>query len=85
MPTDFSEILVGVSSRALFDLEKVNEVFDKEGIEGFRKFQLEHEYGGSFKGQSFESLWCSYLLLRPRNPFRQFKPIRSFWKGTLQD
>lgn len=44
MPTDFSEILVvGVSSRALFDLEKENEVFDKEGIEGFRKFQLEHE------------------------------------------
>ena len=44
MGLDFSEILViGVSSRALFDLEKENEVFDKEGIEGFRKYQLEHE------------------------------------------
>lgn len=44
MPIDFSEILVvGVSTRALFNLEKENEVFDKEGIEGFRKYQLEHE------------------------------------------
>lgn len=44
MGLDFSEILVvGVSSRALFDLEKENEVFDKEGIQGFRKYQLEHE------------------------------------------
>ncbi len=37
MPTDLSEILViGVSTRALFDLEKENEVFEKEGIDGFR-------------------------------------------------
>lgn len=44
MGLDFSEILVvGVSSRALFDLEIENEVFDDEGIEGFRKYQLEHE------------------------------------------
>src|SRR5699024_4008185 len=44
MPVDLSEILViGVSTRALFNLEKENEVFDKEGIEGFRKYQLENE------------------------------------------
>tara|TARA_B110001450_G_scaffold178421_1_gene166683 strand:+ start:247 stop:1203 length:957 start_codon:yes stop_codon:yes gene_type:complete len=44
MAVDFSEILVvAVSSRALFDLEKENEIFDKENIEGFRKYQLEHE------------------------------------------
>jgi 5'-nucleotidase len=44
MPVDFSEILVvGVSSRALFNLEEENEVFQKEGIEAFRKFQLENE------------------------------------------
>lgn len=44
MPVDFSEILVvGVSSRALFNLEKENEIFNIEGISGFRKYQLEHE------------------------------------------
>ncbi|MGU9937941.1 5'-nucleotidase [Empedobacter brevis] len=44
MALDFSEILViGVSSRALFDLEKENEIFDSSGIEGYRKFQQENE------------------------------------------
>jgi len=44
MPVDFSDILViGVSSRALFDLEEENQIFEKEGIAGFRKFQLENE------------------------------------------
>ncbi len=44
MPVDFSEILVvGVSSRALFNLEKENEIFKEKGIIGFRQYQLEHE------------------------------------------
>lgn len=41
---DLSEILViGVSSRALFDLEGENALFDREGVEGFRRYQLAHE------------------------------------------
>ncbi len=44
MEFDFSEILViGVSSRALFDLEKENLIFEAEGIEGYRKYQQKHE------------------------------------------
>lgn len=44
MPLDISEILViGVSSRALFDLEEENKIFDKKGIEGYRKYQLKNE------------------------------------------
>ncbi|KAA6346350.1 5'-nucleotidase [termite gut metagenome] len=44
MPTDLSEILVvGVSSRALFDLEEENDIFKQEGIEGYRKYQQKHE------------------------------------------
>jgi 5'-nucleotidase len=44
MALDLSQILVvGVSSRSLFNLEKENEIFNKEGISGFRKYQLEHE------------------------------------------
>ncbi|MEI6950267.1 5'-nucleotidase [Paraflavisolibacter sp. H34] len=44
MPVDFSKILVvGVSSRALFDLEKENEIFKDEGISGYSAFQLQHE------------------------------------------
>jgi 5'-nucleotidase len=44
MPVNFSDILVvGVSSRALFNLEEENLVFQNEGIEAFRKYQLENE------------------------------------------
>lgn len=44
MAVNLSEILVvGVSTRALFDLEIENEVFENEGIEAFRKYQLENE------------------------------------------
>lgn len=44
MPVDLSECLViGVSTRSLFNLEKENEIFEKEGVEAFRKYQLEHE------------------------------------------
>lgn len=44
MPLDLSQILVvGVSSRSLFDLEEENKIFETEGIKGYRKYQLEHE------------------------------------------
>mgnify|MGYP001583084615 FL=1 len=44
MPTDLSKILViGVSSRALFDLEHGNDIFNKKGIEAYRKYQQENE------------------------------------------
>ncbi|HRP88652.1 MAG TPA: 5'-nucleotidase [Edaphocola sp.] len=36
-------LVIGVSSRALFDLEEENEIFEKEGIAGYRKYQEAHE------------------------------------------
>ncbi|WP_196892782.1 5'-nucleotidase [Aureivirga marina] len=54
MPVDFSDILViGVSSRALFDLEEENSVFEKEGIEGYRKYQQEKENDSLKPGTAF--------------------------------
>lgn len=54
MPLDFSEILVvGVSSRALFNLEKENEIFEKEGISGYRKYQQENEHALLETGTAF--------------------------------
>lgn len=54
MSVDFSQILVvGVSSRALFNLEKENEIFNTENIEGFRKYQLEHENELLTEGTAF--------------------------------
>lgn len=44
MPTDLSNVLViGVSSRALFDLEKENQIFEEQGIKGYRNYQQDNE------------------------------------------
>lgn len=54
MPLDLSQILVvGVSSRSLFNLERENEIFNNEGISGFRKYQLEHEEEALEPGTAF--------------------------------
>jgi 5'-nucleotidase len=38
-----NRLVIGVSSRALFDLKKENEIFEKEGIEAYRTYQINHE------------------------------------------
>lgn len=38
-----NRLVVGVSSRALFNLNKENEIFEKQGVEAYCKYQLEHE------------------------------------------
>ena len=44
MPYDLSNYLViGISSRALFDLSRENEIFENEGLEAYCHYQLEHE------------------------------------------
>ncbi len=44
MATDLSKTLViGISSRALFDLETENEIFEEQGLEAYRAYQIEHE------------------------------------------
>ena len=36
-------LTVGISSRALFDLEASNRVYDEQGLEAYRRYQIEHE------------------------------------------
>lgn len=36
-------LVIGVSSRALFDLTKENEIFEKEGVQAYCDYQREHE------------------------------------------
>ena len=37
------KLVVGISSRALFDLDEADEVFRREGLAAYRAFQREHE------------------------------------------
>jgi len=44
MPYQLSDkLVVGISSRALFDLDEADEVFRREGLAGYRRFQRQHE------------------------------------------
>ncbi len=54
MPLDLSRVLVvGISSRALFDLEKENRIFDEQGLEAYSEYQLQHEDDVLPKGTAF--------------------------------
>ena len=37
------KMVIGISSRALFDLTKENEIFEREGLESYCRYQVEHE------------------------------------------
>jgi 5'-nucleotidase len=36
-------LVVGISSRALFDLEEENQIFNEEGVDAYTNYQIEHE------------------------------------------
>ena len=46
-------LVVGISSRALFNLEKENEVFEKEGLDAYREYQIVHENDVLSPGSGF--------------------------------
>ena len=37
------KLVVGISSRALFDLEEENKIFEEQGLEAYSAYQLQHE------------------------------------------
>jgi len=47
------KLVIAISSRALFDLEEENAIFDKEGLESYYKHQLEHLDNPLTKGSGF--------------------------------
>lgn len=54
MSVSFDDYLVvGISSRALFNLEEENKVFEEEGLDAYRKYQIEHENDILMPGSGF--------------------------------
>lgn len=48
------KMVIGVSSRALFDLSAENEIFERDGLLAYQKYQLEHENDVLKPGPGFE-------------------------------
>ena len=47
------KVVIAISSRALFNLEEENSIFDREGLEAYYKYQLEHLDNPLSKGSAF--------------------------------
>ena len=48
-----SKLVIAVASRALFNLEKENEIYENEGLGSYIKYQIEHEADLLEKGTAF--------------------------------
>ncbi len=49
-----NKMVIGVSTRALFDLTLENDIFEREGVEAYRKYQIAHENDILKPGPGFE-------------------------------
>ncbi len=68
MPTDIShKLVVAIASRALFDLDESNQIFEREGIEAYAKYQIEHENEILNPGSAFY-LVQKFLRLNQHGP-----------------
>ena len=46
-------LVIGISSRALFDLEEENQIFEQQGLAVYEAYQIEHENDILAKGSAF--------------------------------
>lgn len=65
-----TQLILAISSRALFDLSASNQVFEKEGLEAYRRYQIAHEDEVLEPGEGFsfikKLLNINNLLNKPR-------------------
>mgnify|MGYP001039229943 FL=1 len=54
MPYDLSDkLVIGISSRALFDLEVENAIYDQQGVDAYAQYQRDHENDPLQPGTAF--------------------------------
>ena len=69
MPYDLTQpLVIGISSRALFNLEEENRIFEQQGIESYAAYQKEHENDILQKGPDFQLVKAFLRLNKPDEP-----------------
>ena len=48
-----SKLIIGISSRALFDLDESHEIYKKEGLKSYKDYQIENEDKTLGPGEAF--------------------------------
>lgn len=75
MPYDLSKpLVIGISSRALFNLEQENKIFEEQGVYAYEKYQVEHENEILQKGSAFQ-LVKAFLNLNNKSEERLVEVI----------
>ena len=60
-----NRLTVAISSRALFDLDEGNQIYEKEGIEAYRQYQCDNERVVLSPGPAF-NLVKKFLLINQK-------------------
>ena len=75
MPYDLKNpLVIGISSRALFDLETENRIFEEQGLKVYEEYQVRHERDVLAKGPAF-ALVEAFLELNALNENRLVEVI----------
>ncbi|MBE5787686.1 MAG: 5'-nucleotidase [Clostridiales bacterium] len=75
MMYDLTEpLVIGISSRALFDLEEENQIFETQGAEAFSAYQKDHENDVLRKGPAFH-LVEAFLRLNQLQPDKRLVEV----------
>ncbi len=57
-----NKLVVGISSRALFDLERENIIYEQEGLKAYSEYQIEHENDVLMPGTAFPLIKALHRL-----------------------
>lgn len=75
MPYDLTEpLVIGISSRALFNLERENEIFEQQGLSAYEDYQVKHEKDILQKGSAFQ-LVKAFLNLNKLQPDKRLVEV----------
>ena len=75
MPYDLEKpLVIGISSRALFDLEAENRIFEEQGVHAYEEYQVLHEKESLAPGPAFR-LTEAFLRLKARREERLVEVI----------
>jgi len=62
------KLILAISSRALFDLDESNSIFEKEGIERYAEYQITHEKEILKPGVAFALVQKFFKIINTNNP-----------------
>jgi 5'-nucleotidase len=70
MQADVNKLIIAISSRALFNLDESHQVYEQQGVEAYRQYQIDHEGEPLPPGDAFhlvkKLLNINQLLGQPR-------------------